>query len=268
MSFGVCLLRETFRTVMASFLSRTPLRNWGTGILLTALFALVMMGKPAWEDGMGVLIVSACSAFVASAVLSVFALHGALVPGLVYSIGSTALPKLIPVVPGTPERLTLLSGLLLNLMFLIVLDCDLAPEREEKKQGKKPLRFAWLLPAICLLVCVGFFRGLLPWEPTAIVTGSMTPEIQVGDMVIVSKLNVEIQVGDVIQFSRDGEYIVHRVVEITEVDGHEAYLTQGDANNARDSGSVAPEDVVGEVIAVVPSVGKLSLWLHENNSFF
>ena len=97
----------------------------------------------------------------------------------------------------------------------------------------------------------------------AIATGSMEPQISVGDAVLVSKLDTgALEVGDVIQFRRGDYTVIHRIVEIIQEDGALSYVTKGDANNAKDAGAVSAGDVVGKVIATVPGAGRWTLWLH------
>lgn len=82
-------------------------------------------------------------------------------------------------------------------------------------------------------------------------SGSMEPELSVGDYVITVRQD-SYEVGDVIMFySADGVCTTHRIVEI--VDG--AFRTKGDANNAADVLLVSADAVIGEVVAAVPGVG-------------
>ena len=82
-------------------------------------------------------------------------------------------------------------------------------------------------------------------------SGSMEPELSVGDYVITVRQD-SYEVGDVIMFySADGVCTTHRIVEIA--DG--AFRTKGDANNAADVLLVSADAVIGEVVAAVPGVG-------------
>lgn len=84
-----------------------------------------------------------------------------------------------------------------------------------------------------------------------VLSGSMEPELSVGDYVITVRQD-SYEVGDVIMFySADGVCTTHRIVEI--VDG--AFRTKGDANNAADVLLVSADAVIGEVVAAVPGVG-------------
>jgi signal peptidase len=113
----------------------------------------------------------------------------------------------------------------------------------------------------CVLI-IWFSVGVFSYFPTAIVSGSMSPEIGVGDVVIVKREPAgAIEVGDVIQF-RDGDLrIAHRVVEIGEDEaGGKVFWTKGDANKNRDADPVLPEQVIGRVVYKIPKVGWVTIW--------
>lgn len=113
---------------------------------------------------------------------------------------------------------------------------------------------------ITILLSVGivwFAVGVFPVYPSVIVTGSMKPMINPGDVILIKKTTDinEVQIGDVIQFKREGIMISHRITEIITKDGVPNYRTRGDNNNVEDSQLVSPEQLKGEVIKVVPKIG-------------
>lgn len=117
----------------------------------------------------------------------------------------------------------------------------------------------WLLAVLLLL----FFAGFLPAAPSAVLTGSMEPCIEPGDLVIIDKTaHDSLAVGDVIQFKRDGVTVLHRIVGITQSEkGQTAFVTKGDANNAPDSQPVSADDVIGRYLFRIPKIGYLPIWL-------
>ena len=91
------------------------------------------------------------------------------------------------------------------------------------------------------------------WYSGAVVlSGSMEPEIQVNDCVIVKKAD-EYRTGDIIMFQNEGNLVTHRIVKITE----EGYITKGDANNTEDEGITGFEAVEGKVVMNIPKVGMI-----------
>lgn len=80
-------------------------------------------------------------------------------------------------------------------------------------------------------------------------TGSMEPTIKKGDCVIVQMAN-EFNTNDIVTFLSGEDFITHRVIEAYKG----TYVTQGDANNAKDE-PISREQIVGKVVKILPSVG-------------
>lgn len=102
--------------------------------------------------------------------------------------------------------------------------------------------------------------------PLIVLTDSMYPQIQSGDLVICRQVAPEsIAVGDVISFfdpAGSGTSIVtHRVVEITEEDGSLAFRTQGDANPVADLSLVPADKVTGRYMRRIPKAGNTAMFL-------
>ena len=102
-------------------------------------------------------------------------------------------------------------------------------------------------------------------KPLTVLSGSMVPTYDPGDVVVVQPTEArELEVGDVITFqpvSDDPKLTTHRVVEVTYGSEGIRYVTQGDANGARDPEPVSPAQVQGEVWYAVPLVGYVSVWM-------
>ncbi|WP_254808419.1 signal peptidase I [Natronosalvus amylolyticus] len=91
-----------------------------------------------------------------------------------------------------------------------------------------------------------------------VLTGSMAPAIEPGDVVIVGETDPgSIGDGDVITFLRgDAEApVTHRVTDVYESDAGIAFETKGDANNEVDASLVPAENVLGVVILSIPYIG-------------
>ena len=95
---------------------------------------------------------------------------------------------------------------------------------------------------------------VLGFGSAVIVSGSMEPTIEVGDVIVIRVQN-SYGVGDIVTF-RDSSYITHRIVEKT-LNG---YITQGDANNVRDR-EIEDSHIVGKVVKILPKIGNVVLFL-------
>lgn len=113
-----------------------------------------------------------------------------------------------------------------------------------------------LIPVLiinCTLIIKSFTSEEVPSVagklPLIVLTDSMYPVIQSGDLIICSTAQPEeIEAGDVIAFfdpAGNGTTIVtHRVLEVTELDGQTAWRTKGDNNNTEDRLLVTGEKLV------------------------
>ncbi len=82
-----------------------------------------------------------------------------------------------------------------------------------------------------------------------VATGSMEPTISQNDIVIVKKTN-DIKVNDIVTYEKDGNYITHRVISMSD----DTLVTKGDANNTNDI-SVPRSSLVGKVINIFEKGG-------------
>lgn len=90
-----------------------------------------------------------------------------------------------------------------------------------------------------------------------VTTGSMEPSIRPGDVVIIREMD-SYQMGDVVTFrDPEGSLVTHRIVG----QNSEGFITKGDANNVEDDRLLKREQVVGGLVACLPMIGGLMLFL-------
>lgn len=103
-----------------------------------------------------------------------------------------------------------------------------------------------------------------------IISPSMEPNINVYDVVLVKKTNInKLKKGDVITFYSTNNYfgdtpITHRIVNI---DDRTSIIVKGDHNEKADNEKVIPKNIIGKVIFVIPSLGKLQFFLASKSGF-
>lgn len=102
--------------------------------------------------------------------------------------------------------------------------------------------------------------------PLIVLTDSMYPDIQSGDLIFCRTEKPEnIREGDVISFfdpAGNGTSIVtHSVAEITQVNGQTAWITRGIANNADDAMPVPADKLVGVYRKRIPGLGKAVMFM-------
>lgn len=104
---------------------------------------------------------------------------------------------------------------------------------------------------------------LIGWQPRVVLTGSMLPVIQPGDVAVIGPAVVgpgTLPRGRVVLVRdpamRSGFYL-HRVLRYDESG---RLITKGDANAVPDSDPVEPSAVIGQLRLVVPLIGRPVIW--------
>jgi signal peptidase len=150
-----------------------------------------------------------------------------------------------------------------------------ADDRYARRTSRWPGRGRWAqIAAVALLAAVvvpgirGAALSALGYRVYVVESGSMEPALGVGDAILVRDLKGShggsVDVGDIITFAVDGGTfgtVTHRVVSVVDSPVGQRYVTKGDANRAADSSPVAPDRIVGEVVARFPWIGSASRFL-------
>lgn len=131
----------------------------------------------------------------------------------------------------------------------------------------------WVLVVLLLAagVALAVVPKLLDGAALTVLTGSMVPTYEPGDVVVVRGVDdpaTQVDVGDVVTFqpvSDDPTLVTHRVVDRVFTSQGELLVTRGDANSADDA-PIVPEQVKAVVVYSVPWVGHVLLHLGEQRS--
>ena len=92
----------------------------------------------------------------------------------------------------------------------------------------------------------------------------MTGSLNKGDAVIACKVKEEnIQSNDIIVFQTGDKILIHRVVEIENINGVNHYRTKGDVNGTRDNVDITMDKIYGKVYLRIPYIATTSVWLSE-----
>ena len=114
------------------------------------------------------------------------------------------------------------------------------------------------------------FGGMMP---LIVLTDSMYPDIQSGDIIICRTTEAEdVKEGDVISFfdpAGNGTTVVtHKVIERTEENGKITFRTQGINNNSPDRMSVPEENLVGAYTGIrIPGAGNVAIFMQTTPGF-
>ena len=127
-----------------------------------------------------------------------------------------------------------------------------------------------LTVAVPILSAVAIYFGLQIALATntpfvAVVSGSMSPALEMGDLLIIQGVTPEnIREGDIIMFTPPAEYgnasNIHRVTRIQKDNGTLLFKTKGDANDSEDPYWIPDSRVHGLPIYRIPYMGYLILY--------
>lgn len=106
----------------------------------------------------------------------------------------------------------------------------------------------------------GQIPSVMGYSAMSILSGSMSPMLEPGDMIVINKTQPEdIKVGEVITYRVGGNtFVTHRVIEILTTGNQISFQTQGDANNTSDQTLITPESMVGAFVLRIPKGGYIA----------
>ena len=114
-----------------------------------------------------------------------------------------------------------------------------------------------------------------PFSVYTIVSPSMTPLIQVHDVIVNLKVDEpsDLKKGDIITFKSTSALtydmtITHRIDDVKVVDGEYQYTTKGDANNISDMSPALYKNVIGKAKLKLPGLGKVQLFVANKFGWF
>lgn len=94
------------------------------------------------------------------------------------------------------------------------------------------------------------YANLFGYTFFEVATGSMSPTLEIGDVIFVKVNKDDVSEDDIIVYKEDNNFITHRLIQMNE----EEIIAKGDANNSKDK-PIKKEDILGKVVKVFPKVG-------------
>lgn len=115
--------------------------------------------------------------------------------------------------------------------------------------------------AILTAVLVPAFLTFIGYRPLVVRSGSMTPALLVGDLIVTQPVRpISIRVGDIVTFSdqsRGNVLVTHRVVEMAREGSKYSFITKGDGNTAVEEWTIGDKGALGRFAFRVPKAGFL-----------
>lgn len=187
-------------------------------------------------------------------------------PVILYLLCINLYQYLLPIIPNPNEYLLSVINLLVPFSYGFsiyrfysrVKDEDILRDYNKKKINS-------LIPALIIsIIAVYFTSGYFKYYMVAIASGSMTPNINKGDVVIIEKTDKyeEIEVGQVMAYKYNNVIVVHRVIKKINDNGSYYFYTKGDNNQDEDNYPIKEDMVIGVVDVKIPYIGIPTVWLN------
>lgn len=101
-------------------------------------------------------------------------------------------------------------------------------------------------------------------KPFIVLTGSMEPVINAGDLVIVKEVKEnELKINDIIAFryTKEDVVLIHRIVGIEENEGKTLFRTKGDNNETEDKLSIEYKNIEGIYSFRLSKIGAIAIFI-------
>lgn len=187
------------------------------------------------------------------------------IPSFIYEIFYYFILWISPILPNAPWILEAILNSIFPLILLLY--CVYYIHKKDRfhlNSVNKPINPSGLIPfGVTLVLLIWFTIGLFPIKPVGVATGSMFPELKIGDLALIEKCTAnDIELQDIIEYQMEGHTIIHRVIDIYQEEGEFYFITKGDNNNSKDSKPVREDQLIGKVIYKVPYVALPTIWIH------
>ena len=187
---------------------------------------------------------------------------------IIYRIITELNVYLIPIFPDFGEYINVLLKTVLPLAIMARLNnmfnyYTIRKIKDSRYNNRKLILYSII--TFILLIIVLLTSGLFKYQALTIGSGSMSPRIEKGDVVIIKSVNDKslIKKGDILVYNHDNKIIVHRVIKKIVSDDKVSFMTKGDYNNAKDSWIVKESDVIGIVEFRIRWIGMPTVALNE-----
>ena len=189
-------------------------------------------------------------------------------PVMLYELVMSLYYYLIPIVPNPGNYISSVILLFLPMILLYRIFTFFKKYRDEEVDREyKKYHYGWLvLSGVITVILVYFTSGYFKYWAIAVASGSMSPTINKGDVVVIEKVDDDyhkIKKGDVLAFNYENVAIVHRIVNIVKDGNHYYFYTKGDANSNEDNFAIEEDMVIGVVHVRLPFIGIPTVWLNE-----
>ena len=189
---------------------------------------------------------------------------------IVYDIGIKLMLWISPILPKTPWVMDAITDSVFPIILLLYIRYTVNKKSRftmEREIGERYNPTGLIPLSIILVLLIWFALGLFPIRPVGVATGSMNPNLKIGDVAIIKKCTPnDVVVGDIIEYQMDGYTVIHRVVNIYQKNGEFFFITKGDFNKNEDKLPVSEDQLIGKTIFKIKYLALPAIWVHNLSS--
>ena len=192
-------------------------------------------------------------------------------PTIVYRIIMELKTFIIPIVPDFGLYIESVLSTVFPALLGIIIFLSLKQYQNKEVEGKSLVNskmyiyLSVIITGALIVSMVMLSSCKFKYGAVAIGSGSMTGTINKGDVAIYKSIgDYKPQVDDVLVFKKDNRVIIHRIIEVVDINENEqVYYTKGDANEAADGYPIPRSDIIGVVKGKIKYIGLPSVYLNE-----
>ena len=194
-----------------------------------------------------------------NAIMSYLTYHSGYKPTLIYRLLIDTYIFIVPIVPSFSDYVRSIIGICFPMLIFIYSSRIVNEFNNNVDKEFNPKMFTWGdLPVFFVVLLLGaLISGYFTYYMIGVGSGSMSPNINKGDAVVVKKIkkDKDIKEGDILAFKAGEKIIIHRLAKKDKNDkGETVYITKGDANNSEDNQKLTIGDVSGKVLFRIPYI--------------
>lgn len=150
-------------------------------------------------------------------------------------------------------------------------------KKKQEQQGNKQKSNVNIYKEILSYAVILILAVLLSAHLSVVVSGSMEPSFYRGDIVATENVDTygfqefnpytDVKVNDVVVYNAKwySEPVIHRVIDIQQINGSKYYIIKGDNNEVQDPYPVSPDQIkskvikIGDSLLIIPKLGYITL---------
>lgn len=248
--FLVTGLKEFIRGTIISEVNNYKLFNyaliWTIFVIFDLNFILIKTSLTDFNNLLLTFIIYITPVLSINLFFTYLCVNSGFVSSFTYRIIIKSISLIIPIVSDFHPVITTLFDILIPFFTYLIIRNNISKSIINNKIIEEIKPKNWIITFLILTFFLLFITGTFSIKPVVVLSGSMKPNINEGDLLIINKCDIKnVETNDIIEFSI-GEYkVIHRVIRIINNNENIKLITKGDNNPKEDKNFVLKENLKG-----------------------